>query len=212
VRANLSGKSLVVWRWECARKGKFSNCGRRDMAGGGTPDCELLPRSSTNTRRQLVAAAASKGFPFINKGTKEKKHLILLLLLLLLLLRDRDLCYSRAFQKSCVLVEELGAAVLNPSEKKERKEFSSSKVVADLNWAQPFWIPGRRKERKEFSSSQVSRSELGAAVLNPWEKKERKEFSGSKVVCRSESLGEERKEFSSSKGCRSLREAAIGQE
>jgi hypothetical protein len=74
-------------------------------------------------------------FPFINKGTKEKKHLILLLLLLL---RDRDLCYSRAFQKSCVLVEELGAAVLNPSEKKERKEFSSSKVVADLNWAQPF--------------------------------------------------------------------------
>ncbi len=53
---------------------------------------------------------------------------------------------------------------------------------------------------------------MGAAVLNPWEKKERKEFSGSKVVCRSESLGEERKEFSSSKGCRSLREAAIGQE
>jgi hypothetical protein len=96
-----------------------------------------------------VAAAASKGlFLFINKGTKKKKHLILLLLLLLLL-RDRDLCYSRAFQKSCLSVEE-----------------------------------------------------LGAAVLNPWEKKERKEFSGSKVVCRSESLGEERKEFSSSKGCR----------
>jgi len=41
---------------------------------------------------------------------------------------------------------------------------------------------------------------LGAAILNPWEKKERKEFSRSKVVCRSESLGEERKEFSSSKG------------
>jgi hypothetical protein len=71
---------------------------------------------------------------------------------------------------------------------------------------------------------------LGAAVLNPWEKTERKDFSSSKVVCRSESLGEERKEFSSSKGCRSeslgeerkkfssskgcrsLREAAIGQE
>jgi hypothetical protein len=156
VRANLSGKSLVVWRWECARKGKFSNCGRRDMAGGGTPDCELLPRSSTNTRRQLVAAAASKGFPFINKGTKEKKHLILLLLLLLLLLRDRDLCYSRAFQKSCVLVEELGAAVLNPSEKKGRKEFSSSKVVC--------------------------RSELGAAVLNPWEKKRKKRIQQLKGI------------------------------
>jgi hypothetical protein len=70
-------------------------------------------------------------------------------------------------------VEELGVTVLNPCEKKERREFNSSKI---------------------------SRTELGAAVLNPWEKKERKEFSGSKVVCRSESLGEERKEFNSSKG------------
>jgi hypothetical protein len=95
-------------------------------------------------------------FPFINKGTKEKKHLILLLLLLLLLLRDRDLCYSRAFQKSCVLVEELGAAVLNPSEKKGRKEFSSSKVVC--------------------------RSELGAAVLNPWEKKRKKRIQQLKGI------------------------------
>jgi hypothetical protein len=99
-----------------------------------------------------VAAAASKGFPFINKGTKEKKHLILLLLLL----KDRDLCYSRAFQKSCVLVEELGAAVLNPSEKKGRKEFSSSKVVC--------------------------RSELGAAVLNPWEKKRKKRIQQLKGI------------------------------
>jgi hypothetical protein len=38
-------------------------------------------------------------------------------------------------------VEELGAAVLNPCEKKERREFSNSKVVC--------------------------KSELGAAVLNP---------------------------------------------
>jgi len=38
-------------------------------------------------------------------------------------------------------VEELGATVLNPCEKKERREFSSSKVVCKF--------------------------ELGAAVLNP---------------------------------------------
>jgi hypothetical protein len=102
-----------------------------------------------------VAAAASKGlFLFINKGTKKKKHLILLLLLLLL--RDRDLCYSRAFQKSCLSVEELGSAVLNPWEKKERKEFSSSKVVC--------------------------RSELGAAVLNPWEKKRKKRIQQLKGI------------------------------
>jgi len=41
-----------LWRWECARKGKFSNCGRRNMGGGGFLDCELLPVSSTNTRRE----------------------------------------------------------------------------------------------------------------------------------------------------------------
>ncbi len=102
-----------------------------------------------------MAAAASKGlFLFINKGTKKKKHLILLLLLLLL--RDRDLCYSRAFQKSCLSVEELCAAVLNPWEEKERKEFSSSKVVC--------------------------RSELGAAVLNPWEKKRKKRIQQLKGI------------------------------
>jgi hypothetical protein len=72
------------------------------------------------------SSSFQRPFPFINKGTKKKKHLILLLLLLLIL-RDRDLCYSRAFQKSCVLVEELGAAVLNPWEKKERKEIQQLK-------------------------------------------------------------------------------------
>ncbi len=104
----------------------------------------------------------------------------------------------------------MGAAVLNPWEKKERKEFSSSKVVCRSELGAAVLNPWEKKRKKRIQ--QVSRSELGAAVLNPWDKKKRKEFSGSKVVCKSESLGEERKEFSSSKGCRSLREAAIGQE
>jgi hypothetical protein len=98
------------------------------------------------------SSSFQRPFLFINKVTKKKKHLILLLLLL----RDRDLCYSRAFQKSCLLVEELGAAVLNPWEKKERKEFSSSKVVR--------------------------RSELGAAVLNSWEKKRKKRIQQLKGI------------------------------
>ncbi len=96
------------------------------------------------------SSSFQRPFLFINRGTKKKKHLILLLL------RDRDLCYSRAFQKSCLLVEELGAAVLNPWEKKERKEFSSSKVVC--------------------------RSELGAALLNPWEKKRKKRIQQLKGI------------------------------
>jgi len=88
--------------------------------------------------------------------TWKKKHLILLLLLLLLREKDKDLCYSRAFQKSYLLVEELGAAILNPWEKKERKEFGSSKVVC--------------------------KSELGAAILNPSEKKRKKRIQQLKGI------------------------------
>jgi len=101
------------------------------------------------------SSSFQRPFRFINKGTEKKKHLILLLLLLLRE-KDRDLCCSRAFQKSCLVVEELGAAVLNPWEKKERKEFSSSKVVC--------------------------KSELGAAVLNPWEKKRKKRIQQLKGI------------------------------
>jgi hypothetical protein len=53
-------------------------------------------------------------------------------------------------------VEELGATVLNPCEKKERRKFSSSKVVC--------------------------KSELGATVLNPWEKKRKKRIQQLKGI------------------------------
>jgi len=76
-------------------------------------------------------------------------------------------------------VEELGARVLNPCEKKERRKFSNSKVVCKSELGTVVLNPWDKKRKEKFNSSKVSRSKLGAVILNPWEKKERKKFSGS---------------------------------